>query len=342
MKKKSLYLDSGYLNFDFIMDRKPRVPFIFIVGGRGTGKSYGSINWIIDHNEHVLFMRRTQDEVETIMNDPNMSAARTPVNDRGLMLFSRKISKKNCILSYAPDEEAERVDFITTCALSTFASLRGFSASQYGYLFFDEFIKEAHVHALKQEGKALFNAYETVSRNRELSGLPPLRLVCMSNSEDIYNPIFHEFGLETIALRMIESGNNYQLAKNNTVALYNLSDSPISAMKAGTALYQLGNEKYNTMALANRFSVDSAIIKSMSLKGMKPILNYNGICLYTGKGRIYAAGAPNASVDFYGDTEREKKGILSQYPILKFAYARGLLYCENVAVLGVIRELLTF
>lgn len=324
------------------MTRKPQVPFIFIVGGRGTGKTYGAIKWIIEHNEHALFMRRTQDEADTILNDINLSAAKTIVTDMGLQLHARKISKKNCILSYSDENEEEKTDFITTCALSTFASLRGFSAAEYKYLFFDEFIKEPHVHALKSEGRALFNAYETVSRNRELAGLPPLRLICMSNSEDIYNPIFHEFDIENAAVKMLEQGNDYQLVKNNQIALYNLSNSPISRQKADTVLYKLGNESYNQMAIANAFTVDSAIIKSLSLKGMRPLLNYNGICLYSGKGKIYAAGAPNANCEFYGTTEREKKGIMGQYPILRYAYTRGLLICESVRVLGVMRELLTY
>ena len=341
MSKEKLYLDSGYLNFDFVMNRKPQLPFIFLIGGRGTGKTYGAIKWIIEHGEHALFMRRTQDEVDTIMNDRNLSAAKTPVKDMGKQLFTRKISKKNVILSYADSEEDPAVDFITTCALSTFASLRGFSAAEYKYLFFDEFIKEPHVHALKQEGRALFNAYETVSRNRELAGLPALRMVCMSNSEDIYNPIFAEFNLENEYLRMMERGENYRIVQDQ-IAIYNLSDSPISEAKADTAIYKLGNENFNKMALANKFTVDADIIRSMSLKGMKPICNYNGVGFYSGKGIIYAAAAENKSVESFGTTEREKKGLLSTYSILRFCYTRGALICENVKVLGVIRELITY
>ena len=336
-----LYLESGYLDFDFVMSRKPQVPFIFMIGGRGTGKTYGAIQWTIKNDEHVLFMRRTQDEVDTIMNDANLSAAKTPVEDMGYTLSARRISKKNSILSYAKDPEDPPVDFITTCALSTFASLRGFSAAQYKYLFFDEFIKEPHVHALKSEGRALFNAYETVSRNRELFGLPPLRMICMSNSEDIYNPIFSEFGLENDFLKMSEMGQNYKIIRDR-IAIYNLSDSPISWQKAETAIYQLGNTTFNEMALANRFSVDTSIIKSMSLKGMKPVCNYRGVCFYTGRGVIYAAGAENHSVESYGGTEREKKGLLATYPMIRFCYMRGALICENVRILGIIRELITY
>ena len=143
-------------------------------------------------------------------------------------------------------------------------------------------------------------------------------------------------------MKMMESGNNYQLAANNQIALYNLSDSPISEAKAETALYKLGNEDYNKMALANKFTVDAAIIKSLSLRGMRPVINYKTVGFYSGKGKIYAAGSTNPNVESFGSTEREKRGLLAQFPMLKYAYTRGLLICENVEVLGVVRELLTF
>ena len=39
---KELYLDSGYLNAKWVIDLP--YPFVFCVGGRGTGKTYGALD----------------------------------------------------------------------------------------------------------------------------------------------------------------------------------------------------------------------------------------------------------------------------------------------------------
>ena len=49
MNKEVLYLKSGYLNYSEVLDSG--VPFIFIVGGRGTGKTYGALKWVHENIE---------------------------------------------------------------------------------------------------------------------------------------------------------------------------------------------------------------------------------------------------------------------------------------------------
>lgn len=65
-----LYLHSGYLNWDAVL--KYNVPFNFIVGGRGTGKTYGILKYMSDRKKRFIYMRRTQKQLD-IISKPEFS-----------------------------------------------------------------------------------------------------------------------------------------------------------------------------------------------------------------------------------------------------------------------------
>ena len=66
-------------------------------------------------------------------------------------------------------------------ALSTFGNLRGVDFSDVDMIFFDEFVPQKNARPIKAEAEAFFNLYETVNRNRELDGRPPVRVLMLSN-----------------------------------------------------------------------------------------------------------------------------------------------------------------
>ena len=67
VKAPSLYLDSGYLNFDTIIDY--RFPFTVIVGGRAIGKTFGILDYCIKNKKQFIYMRRSQSMVEQLSTD---------------------------------------------------------------------------------------------------------------------------------------------------------------------------------------------------------------------------------------------------------------------------------
>lgn len=54
----SIYLDNGYVDIEKIVNYN--LPFNFIVGGRGTGKTYGALKYAYEYNIRFMLMRRTQ------------------------------------------------------------------------------------------------------------------------------------------------------------------------------------------------------------------------------------------------------------------------------------------
>ena len=64
------FLDNGYADIESIINLN--MPFTFIIGGRGTGKTYGVLKYIIENRKTIMLMRRTQAQTDLI-NKPEFS-----------------------------------------------------------------------------------------------------------------------------------------------------------------------------------------------------------------------------------------------------------------------------
>ena len=74
----SIYLDNGYLNIKQILSYG--LPFNFVVGGRGTGKTYGTLKTAYMENLRFILMRRTQAQCDLI-NKPEFNPFKVLNND---------------------------------------------------------------------------------------------------------------------------------------------------------------------------------------------------------------------------------------------------------------------
>ena len=57
-----LYESSGYANMPAIIETD--TPFILSIGGRGTGKTYGAIKYLLENNITFIYLRRTSAQME--------------------------------------------------------------------------------------------------------------------------------------------------------------------------------------------------------------------------------------------------------------------------------------
>ena len=283
----NIYLDDGYVDMGKIMEIP--VPFIFVVGGRGTGKTYRTIDELIERNIKFFFMRRTQTQAD-IVNIPDFAPYKTLAHDKGYNITSKKISKYNAGWYMDLDEDGG-LPFAYTGALSTLSNMRGFDAHEVKVLVYDEFIPESHERTLKNEAKALYNAFETMNRNRELTGLDPLKLIALANSEDVANPLFLDLGLVKVCLKMKKKNQRVYINRDRGIAIIDLSDSDISERKKETALYRLNKSSdFNAMALGNNYNNEQGRIRSKPIKEYKPIVVIGELCIYEHKsnGEFYA------------------------------------------------------
>lgn len=269
-----MYTESGYIDFNYIM-KDPNI-FKFIIGGRGSGKTYGAIKWALDNGKTMMFMRRTQTQIDLIRNDAFSPFAAV---DRNIIV--RNINKN---LAGLYREEAG-APFGYMCALSTISNIRGFDASEVDLIIYDEFIGEAHERSIKHEGEAFLNAYETINRNRELQGKEAVKVLALANSNQLANPVFVELNLVSPVEKMLKTGNSVYKNFQRNVSVYMINSSPVLDRKRETALYQLsGDSDFTKMALKNRFTTEEMDhIQPQDLRQFKLVCEVGEICIYKHK-----------------------------------------------------------
>lgn len=302
----NIYLPNGYCNVGGILDFG--MPFTIIIGGRGTGKTFTALKVCRDRKLNTLLLRRTHTQAEMIARkdlSPWKSVAlfdnfdfRTDNASKGLYQVVEIDDE---------DNDIRTLSFIT--GLSTISNLRGFDSSDIDIIVYDEFIPESHERPLKRESDALLNAYETINRNRELSGRQPVKLLMMANANRLDSPILMGLGLTNKIESMIKKKQMYSIMPEKGVVIVILQDSPISKKKEETALYKLvKGTQFGDMSLNNEFSYsDTSNVVSKDLNGYSPILYFDDITIYRSKAdqKLYASAHNSGSLRHYNSTSDE-------------------------------------
>ena len=311
------FLDNGYCDIESILS--VNVPFIFVIGGRGTGKTYGALKYALDTNTCIMLMRRTQAQTDLI-NKPEFSPFKPLEHDLRQRITVKAASKYNSVV-YRGEDPDDLIGY--TCALSTVANLRGFDASNVKLLIYDEFIAERHERPIKNEGTAFLNAYETMNRNRELKGKDPLQVLSLANAFDIANPIFRELDLISVCDKMKQKQNPVYVNKSRGVCIVMLDGSEISERKSKTALYKLtAGSQYGELALSNDFTYNSnAGIKPQHLREYKPVCGIGDIYIYKHKSKhlYYISEHASGNMPHYETDEVDLKRFIRHYG--RFLYA---------------------
>lgn len=308
MEKLKLYEKSGYVDIPGIIRwaRQNHYYFIFLYGGRGTGKTYGALRYAVRKRENFIYLRRLQAQTDMLKSEQLQPFKK--LNDDNKWTIAPVSVNKYVSGFYEHDinEDGKAVPvgapYGIMTGLSTFANLRGFDASDCKLMLFDEFIRETTERPLKGEAEALFNAYETVNRNRELNGEDPVTLLCMANANNLANDIFMSLGLVRAAEKMRKEGKDYQCFHKRKMLLIDLYKSQIAEEKSKTALYDLtrGTSFYD-MSIKNAFSSEErGRIEHKNIKEYVPLVFVGEIGIYRHKSRheFYVtslqAGAPKS------------------------------------------------
>lgn len=320
-----IYLSSGYIDVAKILSYN--VPFNFICGGRGTGKTYGALQYVVDTSTPFILMRRTQAQCDLI-SKPQFNPFKSLMNDLDIHVDTKSISQYNG--AFMMDNEV--IGY--TCALSTISNMRGFDASDVDLLIYDEFIPERHERPLKNEDSAFFNAYETINRNRELKGRKPLQVLCLANANNLNNPIFTSLDLIDRCIKMQSKGNDLYINRNRGILIALADESSISQKKRRTALYRLtGDTDFSEMALNNEFAYnDISDIQPVDLREYYPYCAIGDICIYKHKSKnmyhvsLHYSGTPPT---YDGDNIGQKRYNRNHGMRLYTAYLNGRITFEN-------------
>lgn len=311
-----------------------RFPFQIFIGGRGTGKTFSGLSGALDlAPDKFIFMRRTAQELDLMIDSEKYGEGANPFKPINKEK-NRNVGLAKIVKNLAGIYNRDMIDGKERpigspigygVALSTISSIRGIDFSDCTDCIYDEFIPEKHVRKMKNEGGALLNAYETICRNRELAGDPPLRLWLLANSNDIYNDIFIELGIVSDIEKMVRKGKHHKYFKDRGLAVHLIGDNgEFVDAKSHTALYKLTQgSQFADMALNNKFAYnDFSLIKHENITGMRPLCAIGKAFIYVKKGsrNIYISYAEAKTRRYNIDLEQDRKSFYNEYG--NFIYKR--------------------
>lgn len=329
---KNIYTPDGWLDVPALAARGCWLNVI--TGPRQVGKTYGTLKYIIEERRPFILMRRTVEEVQFL-------GINTEVNPFKVFEPEHEISMDRAGKILNISEEGEIIGICM--GLPTVATVRGFSASRFTDIIFDEFIPEKHVIQRKTEGDALLNAYTTINGNRELEGRPPVRLWLLANSNNINSPILTALGLVDPILRMREKGQ--EVLQKDGVLIVQPGSMKIIRKRSETAMMKhlkktKSAERFTGMALENEFSYnDQTLVGKMPLGGLKPLCGIGMAYVWQrDDGFLYICRAPHRT-EIYEDSEYMRERFRDDYWWIFDQYRSGEIRFADLHLLEFIKAL---
>lgn len=329
-----LYESTGYANMPDIIESD--TPFVLCIGGRGTGKTYGSIKYLLENEIMFIYLRRTGSQMELVSKD-QFSPIVKIAGDLGIVLTSVPLSKYATGVYHIGDDGKPAGDPVCVImGLSTVSNARSYDATKVKVILYDEAIPERHERQFAHEGESFLNMYESVNRNREMDGQPPVKCVVLANANNLEAPILRALNCVKTLDRMRSKRQTQRVDRTTGLSIYLLNDSPISAEKRETALYKLtlGKGDFNDMALENEFSADNYTdLGSRPLNEYVPIAAIGSICLYQHKYNYswYVSETISGKPEQYDNTVTDRVRFRKKYIRSWTDYISKKMVFENVA-----------
>lgn len=137
----NIYQNDGWLNIPKLVRiaDSNHINFIFIIGARRTGKTYGIFKHFLDDvfpkNESIVYMRRTVTQLESVMAEKKNPWIDVNKDTKKCLYFSSVKGEKNRIILEEKLTDGNTEYRGEAFALTTMQNNRGFSGSIYrGFL----------------------------------------------------------------------------------------------------------------------------------------------------------------------------------------------------------------
>lgn len=314
--------------YDIRDDKKRWRAFNIIIGSRGVGKTYSSIDYMMSLDAPFIYLRNKKTQIRkccTAFGNPFKKWSK----NTGREVYIKSIAE-DCGLIY---ERSGEEDILRGYALplSVFENMRGVDLSDVTHVLFDEFIEKEKLKFDQFSG--FMNFYETVNRNRELEGEPPLQIFMLSNAQKLDSPILAGLDLVPQIEAMVRTGQENYSTGN---IWFSLPRSAVSEAKKGTALYQIAQgTNYYKEAIENKFANDSFFnVKKQPIIEFTPYACIDGIYLYKHKNgsKYYACNTPAENIPVYDSKINTIMLYRPLYVSIAAAYSTGNLYFSDFLV----------
>ncbi|MBO7676876.1 MAG: phage DNA encapsidation protein [Erysipelotrichaceae bacterium] len=296
---------SSYYSIKEDLKAYPDAWCYIIVGGRKTGKTYGALQYTIENDLAHVFVKRTNDDVGLLCKGNRLGEKKKdyaidlspykPLNrDLGTEIKAYQIDSGIGAFYDCSSGEPEGSPKGYLLSLNAIHKYKGFDLSECWAIIFDEFIPMPWQRVGRKEGEQLMDLYETVARDRTLRGREDLKLICLANSTNIYNPTCEVLEITDIMADMTVKGEHVRYIEDRGIFI-RLLETPEDIREADEkrGIYKaMRNTDWGHVAFDNEFAYnDFTNVTRERLKGYRPIVEltykHKMIYIYYKEGNYY-------------------------------------------------------
>ena len=297
-----------------------------IVGGRNTGKTYGTLKYHLEEKLTTCFLKRTNKDVDLLClghrlgeksgnYEVDLSPYKSINRDLGTNVLAYKIDDGLGAFYQDVDGTPAGKPIAYLMSLNAVHKYKGFDMSECYSITFDEFIPQNYERVSTKEGEQLMELYKTIARDRVERGREELKLICLANAVNVFNYTFDVLEVTDVVAEMSIKHQSalYMEERGIFIRLLETSEDMLNIEKK-TGIYRaMGGTAWGRMAFGNEFAYnDFSNIKRVSLKNYKPLieLNYRSkvFYIYVGPTSYYMTTAKNKCPFVYNlDKEMDQR-----------------------------------
>ena len=313
----SNFKNEKYYYFPDDLERYPGAWCYIVWSRRGPGKTYSALRYSYENNIKIVYAKRTKDDVDMICTGA----------DRGIDLSPYSPIKRDAHYNIEPklissgfgafydhfddDGKPTGAPFSYCCALNAIKTIKGFELSACDWLLLDEFIPQAGEIVKRREGEMILDLYMTINRDRELRGLPELKLILFANAENISTPITNELDVVDHIAELQARGETHFYIKDRGILLHHITDEeyPVQEeQKSGIYRGMYGTPWFNKAFGGDFSNNDFSNVGKLNLKNYQPVTGWTykkkNCYIYQKDGYFYFTSSRSNSIELY-DLNRE-------------------------------------
>jgi len=312
-----------------------------LFGGRGIGKTFSVLHHRIENSlddlteqSKFIWLRDSAEVVKKIAAGNSLASPICSVHPELPEITIEKVGANYCFVANAKSDNYRYIGYLM--ALSTFHNARGINYDDVVNITWDEFIPEEGVIIKKNQGTIFNNAYESVNRNRELEkpARPPVQIIFLSNTNDIYCDVLESLGVSGLIEDMTYKGQNKYI--DDDVWIEFLRSKKFYEKKKNTFIYRINkDEKFKNMALNNKFNNNMALVrKKVSLKsstGLLTVANKYTLIQLADGSLYWKLGVWKNLIGY--DMDNEQEAILFRLLFndkLRLRYIAGQMFFDSI------------
>lgn len=312
--------------YDTVMNKEKEFTFFFFMGGRGIGKTYSMLYNSYLYKNKIIYFRTNEAAIDTCVNEDS-----NPYKDINL--------NENLDIQVKPTKSGYRIVDMNTeerigyaFAMTTFYKMRGAKFPEVDLSLYDEFLDDDGQVKPKRLASKFFNSYETINRNREFDGTPPMKMVFLANSFSTDNDILRTLNLVDVIREMQtwpKGKKRIYRDRERGIYLELLDNKKVRDMKSKTALYKLTKgTAFFDMALENSFTSDDYFnIKNVNFQELTPLCSVGDLTYYEHKSKdLVFVSKRKAQCDHFSKMNFNNFRKMYGYYLLKFHDAGLILY----------------